>query len=98
MCACAGGACLIACAVLLMPAAILTAMAAVALLLSFTLLTLLVRHGFQPHTAPRSGSPPGTFAAFCRQMVHPDDLCKLCFWMMHMHTVRPGLDRQTHML
>lgn len=66
---CAGGVCLIACAMLLLPAALFTAMAAVALLLSFTILSLLVRHGFQPHAAPRSSGPPGTFAGFCRHMV-----------------------------
>lgn len=54
---------------LLLPSALLAAGAALLLLLNFTLVSLLVQHGLQPHTQPRSAAQPGTFASLCRQIV-----------------------------
>ncbi len=73
----AGSACLLAFALLLLPSALLAAAAAALLLLNFTLASLLVQHGLQPHTQPRGGAQPGAFASLCRQIVsHP--FCGAC--------------------
>ena len=89
----AGGACLLACVLLLLPAAMFTCMAAASLLLSFTVLTLVVRHGFQPHTLPRSSGPPGPLAALCRHMVRCPTAGAALVGQMPMHVPGLGLER-----
>ena len=65
----AGGGCLVALALLLLPAALFALWAACSLLCTFTFMGLIIQHGLQPHTVPRRAGRPTVVASFCRQMV-----------------------------